>query len=525
MLKRFLTREVQIGSTAIGGKNPIRLQTMLTVPVTETKAAFEQALGLIEKGAELLRLAIPGLNEARALEKLKNLFLQKKIKVPLIADIHFFPKTALLAADFADKIRINPGNFLDPRAVFQKKLYSKKEYGFELERLEEGFCPLLAKLKKQKKALRLGVNHGSLSDRILSRFGNTVEGMLASAFEYAEIARKHHFHDLVFSLKASSPLLMIKANLELVRVMQKKDWDYPVHLGVTEAGEGKTGRVKSALGIGFLLFEGIGDTIRLSLTEDPQNELLPARILRDFTQKKSVRSRLAEELKRPKRFSSSGIILSLNQKELKTLTPKQLERTDFVFCPSPNPRLKKKHPDGSFLNSKLTPLIKAKTLSFQAVRPLKFQGSQEKILLEASAFVGVLLVKGLISRICLKVPLAINEKLELSENLLQAAQKKVFKTEFISCPGCGRTLFDLSFLTREIKAKTAHLPGLKIAVMGCVVNGPGEMGEADFGVIGAAPDEVHLYRGQTCVQKKIKTAAAADALIELIKTDGLWQDF
>ena len=459
MQKPFLTRSVKVGKIEIGGSNPIRTQSMLTTSVLDTNAALTQTLKLVDAGCELVRITIPGIQEALAVEKLKNQLLQKGLDIPLIADIHFFPKAALMVADFVEKVRVNPGNYLDKRATFQTRLYTDEQYQEEIEHLEEGFLPLLEKLKKQKKSLRLGVNHGSLSDRILSRYGNTVKGMIISAFEYAEVCRKYNFHDFLFSMKSSDPLIMLTAYRQTAKAMQEQGWDYPLHLGVTEAGEGEDGRVKSAVGIGALLLEGIGDTIRVSLTEEPEKEIRPAKLLVDYV--------------------------------------------DYVQ--------------------------KQKVSLSEA--SLKFTGDKEKITMEASAAYGYLYSKGLLKIKKEEEGIKINtddltgqEKTDLELSILQALKIKRSKAEFISCPGCGRTQFDIQSVTKKVKAKMSHLKSLKIAVMGCIVNGPGEMADADFGIIGSGKGKVDLYLQKKCIERGIDLLEAEEKLIKLIKKSGKWSD-
>ncbi len=456
MQKSFFTRAVNVGTIGIGGHNPIRIQSMLNVSILDTKKALDQARKLSDAGCELLRITIPGLKEAMAVEKFKNMLIRQNINLPLIADIHFSPKAALTVVDFVEKIRINPGNYLDKRAVFQTLSYTEAQYQEELKRLEKGFLPLLKKLKKQKKALRIGVNHGSLSDRIMSRFGNTTQGMVESALEYGEICRNHDFHDLVFSMKASNPKIMVESYQKLVEKMQQKSWDYPLHLGVTEAGEGEDGRVKSAIGIGALLLDGIGDTIRVSLTEDPDKEIRPAKFLINYTRK-----------------YKTGF--------MKLLKEKKVDYLNKEFC--------------------------------------NFSGDKEKITMEAAAAFGFLVFKNKASMVEIQTDsLKLQEKTDLKLSILQGLGLKRSKAEFISCPGCGRTQFDLQKAAQKVKRELAHLKDFKIAVMGCVVNGPGEMADSDFGLIGSGKDKVDLYIKQKCVEKGLELDDALKKLLGLIKT-------
>lgn len=506
MLKPFLTRSINVGKLSIGGSNPVRIQSMLTIPVTDTEKALVQAQKLFDAGCEMIRITVPGIKEALAVEKFKGRLAQKGLNIPLIADIHFSPKAALTVAGFVEKVRINPGNYFVDKKSSLTPIYTEKEPKEEKKRLEEGFLPLLNVLKKEQKALRIGVNHGSLSERILLRYGNTVEGMVASALEYAEICRRHDFHNFLFSMKASDPLIMVQAYRKLVEAMQKRNWDYPLHLGVTEAGEGEDGRVKSALGIGALLLEGIGDTIRVSLTESPEKEIRPAKLLVAFTQKQKLlnaepKSSFPDKVKH---------LLWVEKEDLKDLTPKLLKQVDgLVLSKDCNQNQIKKD-------------IKDKTTGFEKATPSIFSGDKEQITIEASALLGSLLIDNQLDYLCFKAPVSLKEKIELGQGILQAAKKQIFKTEFISCPGCGRTQFDIQAVTKEAKAKMSHLKGLKIAIMGCIVNGPGEMADSDFGLIGAGEGKVNLYVQKNCAVKGVFLEEAVEQLIKLIKKEGKW---
>ena len=400
---RRKTREVMVGKVGVGGDNPIRIQSMTTSNTRDVNATVEQILRLENAGCEIVRVTVQGMSEARACEKIKNELIRLGCDIPLVADIHFYPPAAMHVADFVDKVRINPGNFA------------------KFERLEEKFVPLIEKCKSRGCAMRIGTNLGSLSDRIMQHYGDTPKGMVVSALEYAEICRKYDYHDLIFSMKASNVKLMVEAYRLLVKEMK---WDYPLHLGVTEAGEGEDGRIKSAAGIGCLLLEGLGDTIRISLTEDPWNEIEPC---------------------------------------------KQLIK---------------------FVN----------------------QGKCDDNIIAAAAKYGKVLIDEEVDDI--EDP-EIDEQLKL--NILQATGKRITKTEFISCPGCGRTLYDIQKVTKRIKTRMSDYPGLKIAIMGCIVNGPGEMADADFGFVGSKPGKIDLYKGKKCVERDIDFEEAEGKLENLLR--------
>lgn len=551
---RFKTRVVKIGETAVGGDNPIRIQSMTTTDTLNVDSTVEQIIRLQDHGCEIARVTVQGQKQALACEKIKNSLLKRGCNIPLVADIHFFPEAALTVADFVDKVRINPGNYI--------KYNAKTNF---LLNMEEGFLPLIEKCKKLKKALRIGVNHGSLSDRILNLHGNTPIGMVTSALEYAAVCQKHNFHDLVFSMKASNPLIMIEAYRLLVKKMTENQMDYPLHLGVTEAGDEEDGVIKSSVGIGTLLLEGIGDTIRVSLTADPEKEILPAKKLAKLlnTQKEDHEAIVNEVSSENKKYtyamlevgdlgnsSYSNIDALVLKKEKKIFFTKNslkmpilslgLENTD-TFALEINKKisfedleiLKGKKPSYIFLNidknrisetRKLKKWLLKNMINASLIASFEYSGSLQDVTIEASAEIGSLLFDNIIDGICLKADLSLKEKADLTLSILQACRKRMVKTEFISCPGCGRTLYDIQEVTRRVKSKTSHLPGLKIAVMGCVVNGLGEMADADFGVVGSAAHKVDLYLGKTCVERNIDFLKADDKLIELLKKEGKWKE-
>ena len=459
---RWKTRVVNVGKVGIGGENPVRIQSMTTSDTRDVKATVDQVLRLEDAGCEIVRITVQGKKEAEACEKIKNELIGHNCNIPLVADIHFYPPAAMLVADFVDKIRINPGNFADTRAIFKKIEYTDSLYSNELLKIEEKFSPLVEKCKKRGIAIRIGTNHGSLSDRIMNRYGDTSYGMVESAFEFARVCRKLDYHNFLFSMKASNPLVMIHANRLLVAEMVKIGWNYPLHLGVTEAGNGEDGRIKSAVGIGSLLLDGLGDTIRVSLTEDPWAEIDPCKRIIKFAKERS----------------------KLRLPQIDTLMPSPLK-------------------EGSVI-------LKA-----------KYDVSAEDLVILASMELGSQLINGLANGVEID---SHHKSKDFELNLLQACRIINFKTDFIACPGCGRTLFDLQSVTNRIKEKTGHLPGVKIAIMGCIVNGPGEMADADFGFVGSRPGKIDLYVGKTCVEKNIDFIDAETKLINLIKSHGKWHD-
>lgn len=580
--QRFKTRTVMVGKVGVGGDNPVRIQSMTTSNTRDVEATIEQIIRLADQGCEIARVTVQGMKEAEACEGIKNGLVQKGYEIPLVADIHFYPPAAMRVVDFVDKVRINPGNFVDKRASFKTLLYDDATYQEEIRKIEEGFSPLVEKCKKLKRAMRIGTNHGSLSDRIMNRYGDTAFGMVESALEFTRVCRALDFHDIIFSMKASNPLVMMQAYRLLVAEMIKLGWDYPLHLGVTEAGEGEDGRVKSAVGIGSLLLDGIGDTVRVSLTEDPWAEIDPCqRLIRYAKSYEGLgipafeeKHRCIEEIVRtkpdfPKRLPlhrdgsvllytrkadvekesfvedvgyklTSQVDLLITEEEfgetvLPQLNPLKDERVvtidkvdpenwkallqspcDLILLAFPHPRL---HASRLFFDWAREQEIKTPILL-----NFSYDCTFEDLVIQASAECGALLADGLGDGLCLKTPYDLDRIRNLSFNLLQACRMRTSKTEFISCPGCGRTLFDLQEVSRRIRSKTAHLPGVKIAIMGCIVNGPGEMADADFGYVGSKPGKVDLYVGKTCVERGIDFSDADERLIALIKTHGRWQE-
>ncbi len=512
--RRFKTREIKVGSVGVGGSNPVRIQSMTTSNTRDVDATVEQIVRLADAGCEIARVTVQGKKEAEACEGIKNGLLKRGYTIPLVADIHFYPPAALLVAEFADKVRVNPGNFIDKRASFKVIEYDDAAYARELAKIDDGFGPLVEKCKRLKKAMRIGTNHGSLSDRIMNRYGDSPRGMVESAFEFARVCRKYDYHDFCFSMKASNPVVMMHAYRLLVAEMRKIGWDYPLHLGVTEAGEGEDGRIKSAMGIGALLMDGLGDTIRVSLTEDPWDEIDPCKQIVKYAE--GVLGRGIEPFEEKQRDFT------------------QLERRkviyEFPFHEQGSVVVKKGGQyfvDGVEIGEDQCILFRPRVSAVHEVRflveKLKAEGTTLPLIVEldcpdvisAGIEYGAILCDLLAEGVCVA-----DEKLGF--NLLQSARMRMTKTDFISCPGCGRTLFDLQEVSRRIREKTAHLAGVKIAIMGCIVNGPGEMADADFGYVGSKPGKIDLYVGKNCVERDIEFAEADFKLIDLIKSHGKW---
>lgn len=607
-LNRRPTRTVQVGTLFIGSAHPICIQSMTTSSTRDAHATVEQIIRLADQGCDLVRVTVQGMKEAESCETIKSLLVQKGYSVPLVADIHFYPPAALRVADFVDKVRINPGNFADKRATFRLLEYDEGSYAKELEKIGETFTPLVEKCKKNGCALRIGVNHGSLSDRIMNRYGDTPAGMVESALEFTRVCRALDYHQLIFSMKSSNPLVMIEAYRLLVKQLDELGWNYPLHLGVTEAGEGEDGRVKSAVGIGALLLEGIGDTIRVSLTEDPWNEVTPCKQLINLAERtrteegESVFARAvlpkrrekqkpqwptslpwhadgAVILRLPDRLEGSNALIaaSLGYKEEEDKWKPSRQAVDAVCLPSCtsieefvkyNPLEKELTQAGlSLLSSdKLKELrilritdepieqwkslftlhptlilfapskqrvtrahalvqwMKERTLHIPLILDFSYACSRDALVIEASAECGSLLCDGIGDGICLSGDYPLHLLRQLSFTLLQATRRRTVRTDFISCPGCGRTLFDLQETSRRIRDQTAHLPGVKIAIMGCIVNGPGEMADADFGYVGSKTGKIDLYVGKQCVQKDIPFEKGDAELIALIRSHGRWVD-
>ena len=675
---RRKTRVVMIGNVAVGGENPLRLQSMTTTKTTDTDGTVAQTIRMVQAGCEIVRITAPAIEDAKNLKNIKKELLSKGITVPIVADIHFLPAAAMEAAEHVEKVRINPGNFVDSK-LFKVREYTDKEYQEELERIEERFTPLVLKMKKLQRAIRIGTNHGSLSDRIMNRYGDSPEGMVESALEFVRICEKNNYYDIILSMKSSNPKVMIAAYRLLAAKMEELKMNYPFHLGVTEAGDGEDGRIKSAIGIGSLLEDGIGDTIRVSLTEDPEFEIpvckqiaQPFQTRPNHTPFKTIlpipytenlyhyKRRKTEPVKiGPFRMGGENLVriitnfepqqtgpdaaprlLELLEKQLansKSIAPEIIrwvirntqdlndletcrkklstetsrlaflvhfencldlletglplaDCTSFRYQEGEDPPTRKdkfikfvqatkKHnkpvmlvsplchnPEKLAKTEELTPAHnlmigmewaesaganqiilslklenreqfihnaryaaallneKNKTYPFHLQIPAHANENYDDYRVNSAIALGSLLCDGIGDSVQAGLNANAQQDLELIYNILQAAGTRITKTEFVSCPSCGRTLFDLQSTTERIRSKTGHLKGVKIAIMGCIVNGPGEMADADFGYVGGAPGKINLYVGKECVQKGISSDIADEKLIELIKQHGKWQE-
>ena len=626
---RRATREVKVGNVGIGGDNPIRVQSMITCDTMDTEASIQQTIELADAGCEIVRITAPTVKDSRNLEHIVKGLRERGCDVPIVADIHFKPEAAMEAAKWVEKVRINPGNYADSKK-FVIREYSDEQYAAELNRIRERFSPLVALCKTRGIAMRIGTNHGSLSDRILNRYGDTPLGMVESALEFARIARDLDYHDFVFSMKASNPKVMIAAYRLLVARLNELDdedackggggspeppgrlgsiaptWNYPLHLGVTEAGEGEDARIKSAIGIGSLLADGIGDTIRVSLTEDSPHEIPVARALIENIDKTSnsqlstlnsqlpfdpysYQRRATEKIERDgvKLGGDELIRVVLRQVNFDKIAHKIDRMGDYkpeIVYEDANVIAIDPRDDGTIakLNAQQSaqfvtvtdeidlPVIAAFRLlagKLQARHPILLKDVLRRVatkndeirmtndertsndrtmkdgsgfvipssldirhssfldtLLTASTNIGSLLCDGIGDAILVQGEDAPGQALRLSYNILQAAGSRIFKTDYVACPSCGRTLFNLQTTTAKIKAATLHLKGVKIAIMGCIVNGPGEMADADFGYVGGAPGKVNLYVGKTAVKFNIPEAEAVDRLKDLIREHGKWTE-
>ncbi len=540
---RRVTSPVKVGDVTIGGNNPVVVQSMTTTSTNDTKGSAEQTRRIVEAGGEIVRLTTQGVREAENLYEIKKSLGTMGVKVPLVADVHFNPRAAFAAAERVEKVRINPGNFVDPGRTFKKIEFTDGEYAEELIKIENALVPLLDLCKEHHTALRIGVNHGSLSDRIMSRYGDTPAGMVESAMEFLRVCVRHEFNDVVISIKASNVLVMTETVRRLVAAMDAEDMHFPLHLGVTEAGDGEDGRIKSAVGIGSLLMDGIGDTIRVSLSEEPEQEIPVA---------KAILRHIDEVSGASGDYVMNGYIEDADQfvcsrrksawdgrvTQVVGLDPINDETKDGIWADLNGDwgleydKISARHDavvtvtaDGadwalkvkSFVNGMSArgienPVIVAKfydIVSFEALQII------------AAVDFGYVLLSGIADAIFIGAPDVTREELNrLSLNILQATRHRISKTEFISCPGCGRTLYDLQSTLKEIKAATSQ--GLKIGVMGCIVNGPGEMADADYGYVGAGPGHISLYKGKECVVKNIPASEALPRLIALIKEHGDW---
>ncbi|MDE6561687.1 MAG: (E)-4-hydroxy-3-methylbut-2-enyl-diphosphate synthase [Muribaculaceae bacterium] len=534
--KRRQSSVARAGNVEIGGSNPIRIQSMCNTNTNDTDASAAQALRIADAGGELVRLTTQGVKEASNMANIKKALLDAGCDVPIVADVHFNPKAAFEAATTCDKVRINPGNFVDAARTFQKLEFTDEEYAQELEKIRAKFVPFLNICKENGTCVRLGVNHGSLSDRIMSRYGDTPAGMVESVMEFLRIAREENFDNIVISVKASNVTVMVDTVRLLVKAMEGEGMHFPLHLGVTEAGDGEDGRIKSAVGIGTLLSEGIGDTIRVSLSEDPECEIPVAVKLRDYIASRAGHDPIPEPDTilpgKPRDHAMEGRLPSLpteafpimgldfdlqpNWHYVTTANPPQLYSNDLpiVLTTSSDNR------PGAFM-SWIDRFVAMGGKNPVIVMMGFLTTDLETLQIEAAADFGPLLLDGYASGI----GIVASEKFTKDEvnsvalGILQATRLRISKTEYIACPGCGRTLFDLQKTLAEVKANTAHLKGLKIGVMGCIVNGPGEMADADYGYVGAGPGRVSIYKGKQLVKKNIPAAEALPALLALIDGD------
>jgi len=621
--QRYNSRVVNIGEIPMGGNHPIRVQSMTNTNTMDTQATVEQTIRLVDAGCEYVRITAPSVKEARNLAVIKSELKKRGYTVPLIADIHFVPRAAEEAARHVEKVRVNPGNYVD-RKKFQELEYNQHEYQAELDRIEERFTPLVKLCREAGTAMRIGSNHGSLSDRILSHYGDTPQGMVESAMEFVRICAAHQYHDLVISMKASNTRVMIQAYRLLVDQMNREDFNYPLHLGVTEAGDGDDARIKSSLGIGSLLRDGLGDTIRVSLTEAPEAEIPVALSIVKSIQQLSKHHEIKPlealpinlfEYQRRETKSSSIVggdkvpVVIADLSQTHEMPKSQLEEagyhfdlvsnawtagdqgadilyfgqnmtgielsgnalrlydsaiwTDFKTSPNSFPVFSlasfgsadQKHPETNFVHistkdqvmdlpndSGIVWLLSSENAHQMAdirrfILELMNQEKKQPViilnkmtdllrdefLLSVSAEVGSILTDGLADGVWLQSKqIGTRDLNEIAFGVLQASRSRMTKTEYIACPSCGRTLFDLEEVTAQIRERTSHLKGVKIGIMGCIVNGPGEMADADFGYVGTGPGKVSLYRGQMVVRPHLPQTEAVDSLIDLIKTEGYW---
>lgn len=551
---RFPTREVKIGRIGIGGSNPVRVQSMTNTSTMDTKATVDQIIQLARSGCEMARVTVPGIREARNLESIKNELIRQGFDVPLIADVHYNPDAALIAAEIVEKVRINPGNYTDRNTG--KVDFSATNYQDALMRIEDRVLPLIEVCKKHQTALRIGSNHGSLSERILSRFGNTPEGMVEAALEFVRICQKLDFHHLVLSMKASNVRTMVYANRLLVKRMLAEKMDYPLHLGVTEAGNNSEGRLKSAIGAGALLGDGIGDTIRVSLTEDPVNEIPVAKKIVSYFDQIDFRSDLSEInhfLELPHtyqpQFSNRELLNTGEKAPLVINSPAEylVFKPDLILADTSANGIFKLFRGNEYFSEEV--FKDRQVIIFEALKQnglfefqdffrkkmrsgstlpviLKKEYAGDDFLIQAAIDFGPLFLDGFGDGIWISAAGSMeNEKLvEISFQLLQAAGARITQTEYIACPSCGRTQYDIQSSLEKIKGRTAHLQGLKIAVMGCIVNGPGEMADADYGYVGMGIGKVALFKGKKLLKKAVPEEDAVEQLILLIKENGDWQE-
>jgi (E)-4-hydroxy-3-methylbut-2-enyl-diphosphate synthase len=573
--QRRKTREVVIGDPShggviIGGQHPVVMQSMLTCDTMDTAESVKQTLELVAVGCQLVRITAPTVKDAANLQNIVAELRRQNCFVPIVADIHFKPDAALEAVKWVEVVRVNPGNYADSKK-FATKEYTDEQYAAELKRIEEKFAPLVRECLRLKRALRIGTNHGSLSDRIMNRYGDTPLGMVESALEFARICRQHDFHNFKFSMKSSNPKVMIECYRLLVARLEQEgpDWNYPIHLGVTEAGEGEDGRIKSAIGIGSLLCDGLGDTIRVSLTEDSPREIevcrdllaqIPKLTTSDFGLRTSdfpfnpfhFERRETPEIELNENFKCGGeqtvrvvVTKATWDKVAHKIRPKDDVKPEAIY---EDLNVAEIDPTQDFEINCETQLVTVKDgVKLPAITAFRLLAAKlkrlgrnnpillkdcinfEPVLLEpkiallrASAVIGSLLADGIGDAILVRGESGGGQSLRLGYNILQAAGCRSFKTDYVACPSCGRTLFNLQTVTARIKARTEHLKGVKIAIMGCIVNGPGEMADADFGYVGGAPGKINLYVGKQAIKFNIPEAEAVERLVDLIKEHNKW---
>lgn len=587
---------VEIGDTPMGGNNPIRIQSMTNTSTLDTEKSIAQCISIIDAGADYVRLTAQGRREAENLANIRAGLRQQGYSTPLIADIHFNPQAAEVAACNVEKVRINPGNFTDRAKTFSHHDYTDEEYQRELDRIRQQLIPFLNICKEHHTAIRLGVNHGSLSDRIMSRYGDTPRGMVESCLEYLRICRDEHFDNVVLSIKASNTVIMVETVRMLVEAMDAEDMHYPLHLGVTEAGDGEDGRIKSAVGIGTLLADGIGDTIRVSLSEEPRNEVPVACFLVDYITARTGHRAITAPITAPSEASvatrkcdiiGANCIPVVIAEKTGTLTPDYLyagkhmpttipaQRTivDYesyqlmphvfpLFTATQVDKMQSCKADVCFasiscdeitdewLNSVTATPSAVIILSSRHINPvgdfraalarihaaqcpapvilhMQYDENQaDHLQMKAGADLGALLIDKHGDGIWLQNSGSIPQGnvCDYAFTILQAARRRTSKTEYISCPSCGRTLFDLQQTIKRVKEATSHLKNLKIGIMGCIVNGPGEMADADYGYVGSGPHRIALYKGKQCIERNVPEEDAVSRLIALIKANGDWQD-
>ena len=584
---RRATVDVNVGGVMLGGKHSVKVQSMTNTNTDDIEASVAQCHRIADCGGDIVRLTAQGVKEAENIGRIRTALREQGCNVPLVADIHFNPKAAFAAAAVTDKVRINPGNFVDPARTFKSLTYTDEEYEAELKRIHDALVPFIDICREHHTAVRLGVNHGSLSDRIMSRYGNTAAGMVESVMEFLRVFVEQKFYDVVISMKASNVVVMVEAVRRVVAAMDAEDMHFPLHLGVTEAGFGEDGRIKSAVGIGCLMSEGLGDTIRVSLSEDPEVEVPVAQKLVQY-----ITSREGHTPIEAVPYEGYDALLPVRRKSLTVLDKIGGKKVPaLVASCGPDDIQGKLKPDFYFAGGSITdgthtyPLVALAEFAHDATAAAQWvevkavaskeqlqvlkglanvvvvataanqnvTGSLQALLhtmvnmgvdcpvvvrvsypdtdtewlqVKAGADLGTILLNGFADGVWLEAPCYESEQkvVEYAFAILQAARLRMSKTEFISCPSCGRTMFDLQTTVQQVKAATSHLTHLKIGVMGCVVNGPGEMADADYGYVGAARHSISLYKGKECIERNVPETEAIPHLVALIKANGDWVD-